>query len=65
MTDEEIRTDEEESEVEGHGVVQDKASNVEGTSAGAHDDEDSDDVEAHAFSEGGIQPIVAEGHSEG
>lgn len=65
MPDEEIRPDEE-PEVEGHGVAggvagkKDKADGVAGGVAGALEDEDSDDVEAHAFrkgvSPGGVSP---------
>jgi hypothetical protein len=52
MSDEEIR--EEEPEVEGHGRApggRDTADAAEGVRP-AHDDDDSDDVEAHAFKPG-------------
>jgi hypothetical protein len=68
MADEKTREDEE-PEVEGHALAggQSEGDKVEGQSSGAHDDDDSDDVEAHLFPEGktGVQPIVAEGNSEG
>jgi hypothetical protein len=51
MADEETRKDE--PDVEGHGLKSGtKDDMAEGTSAGAHGDEDSDDVEAHVLKDG-------------